>query len=931
MNWDGSASMSRFAKGSERPGTKTKLPRLTWTILLLTAFPSVALPLLQESGPPVIENVIIRADGQAGEQNLEELISIRKGEPYSLKKVDQSVKQIYQTGLFSDIRVLRSGDARVDLTFVLTHNLTTRSLSFFGRKELPQKKMREAVEVLRPGSIFSEDKIDQAVGELRELLKKEGYFEPEILAETEKDTNASVADVGFKIGSWKRFTIGKIAFSGSPIVPESELSKRLRNREGAIYVPSKFQEDLQRLKVYYNSLGYQRAALDIVREDFDEADSRVALMISVLPREKISFLIRGASVPASLLAPIWEERIFEEWGLAEGEARILTYLRKQGHVFASTRSRIERLENEIRVIYDVSPGETYRVDSVEFDGLSSFSSPRIRAEVGINEKLPFFALLNGERLFEIPREIELFYRTNGFPDCHVDINLKSRGKAATAVFFIREGPQDRITRLALEGVSVFSADAVRASMVSTEGGPFFAPDVRKDVERIEAFYLDRGVRGTKIVSEIKPISTSSLSVTISVNEGRRVRIGGIVITGNKVTRKKSILREVRLKEGDDASRELILETKRRLEGLGVFSEVKVDEVPVSEESENLVITVREGERNYASLGVGLETRNEPRSFALWENDIRLRGTAEFIRSNVFGTASQVSLVTQFSLIEKRGVISWEQPYFFGIPMQTSMNAWLEGEDRKSFGFDRRGISLNTVKPLAGGFLLLGTISLSRTKLTYLEIAESEVDRQLQPYSTTLVSGSMIWDRRDDTFNPARGFFLSFVGEWAYPAFKTESDYLKGFLKCQYYYPVLTHLNFSTTARLGLGRGRMPVPERFFAGGSNSFRGDTFDELGPKDPKTGMPTGGKAMLVVNLEMKFPLFPILRDLSGAVFYDIGQVFSKRKDFSLFNFQGALGFGLRYRTPLGPVRFDLGWNLDDPKKKGRPLLFITIGNMF
>ena len=931
MNWDGSALMSRFAKGSERPRTKGNVLRLTWTILLLAAFPAVALPLLQESGPPVIESVLIRADGQAGEQNLEELISIRKGEPYSLKKIDQSVKQIYQTGLFSDIRVLRSGDARVELTFVLTHNLTTRSLSFLGGKELPQTKMRKAVEVLRPGSFFSEDKIDLAVGELRELLKREGYFEPEIRTETMKDVNASVADVVFKIGSWKRFTIGKIAFSGSLIVPENELGNRLRDREGAIYAPSRFREDLQRLKDYYNTLGFQRAALDIVREDFDEAGGRVNLMINVLPREKIIFLIRGARVPASLLAPIWEERIFEEWGLAEGEARILEFLRKQGYVFASAKSRIERPENEIRVIYDISPGEKYRIDSVEFDGLSSFPPSRIRAEVGISEKLPFFALLKGERLFEIPREIELFYHTHGFPDCHVDLNLKSRGKAATAIFFIREGVQDRITRLAVGGVSLFSPNAVRAAMVSSEGGPFFAPNVRKDVERIEAFYLDRGVRGTKTVSEVKPISASSFSVTISVNEGRRVRIGGIVIMGNKVTRKRTILREVLLKEGDDASRELILETKRRLEGLGVFSEVRVDEVPVSEESENLVITVREGERNYASLGVGLETRNEPRSFALWENDIRLRGTAEFIRSNIFGTASQVSLVSQFSLIEKRGVISWEQPYFLGVPMQTSMNAWLEREDRKSFGFDRRGISLNTVKPLAGGLVLLGTISLSRTKLTYLEIAESEVDRQLQPYSTALVSGSVIWDRRDDAFNPARGFFLSFVGEWAYPAFKIESDYVKGFLKFQYYDPVLTHLNFSTTVRLGLGRGRMPVPERFFAGGSNSFRGETFDELGPKDPKTGMPVGGKAMFLVNLEMKFPLFPILRDLSGAVFYDIGQVFSKRKDFGLFNFRGALGCGLRYRTPLGPLRFDLGWTIDDPKKKGRPLLFITIGNMF
>ena len=128
-----------------------------------------------------------------------------------------------------------------------------------------------------------------------------------------------------------------------------------------------------------------------------------------------------------------------------------------------------------------------------------------------------------------------------------------------------------------------------------------------------------------------------------------------------------------------------------------------------------------------------------------------------------------------------------------------------------------------------------------------------------------------------------------MGEWAYPVFKAESDYLKSFLKFQHYYPILTQLSFSTTVRLGLGRGRMPVPERFFAGGSNSFRGDTFDELGPKDPKTGMPVGGKAMFLVNLEMKFPLLPNVSDLSGAVFYDIGQVFSKRRT-SAFSTSGA-----------------------------------------
>lgn len=921
--------MSRFARDSEarRAG---RFPGLVLAAAALAAR-AAAIPAPQDGGPPVVERVVVQADGRAGEQIMKELISLKEGDLYSLMAVDRSVKLIYRTGLFSDVRVIRSGEARVELTFVLTHRLTVRSVSFRGGDELPQAKMKNGVEALRPGVFFSEDKVDRAIAELRAVLAREGYFEAPLKASVERDLEASVADVVFEIGAGKGYKIAGVAFDGTVMVPEKELLGRLRDREGAAYVPSRFREDLQKLKAYYVGLGYRRAEVELVGEDFDDAGGRVNLVVSVLPGEKITFLIRGADVPASILAPVWEERIFEEWGLAEGDLRILTTLRRRGYVFASLTSRIERLENEVRVVYDVTPGDRYRVDRAEFEGLSSFSPARIRAEVGIGEKMPFFALVDGERLFEIPGEIEFFFRKNGFADCRVNLVLKSRGKAATAVFVVSEGTRRTVGRIEIAGVALFAPEAVRSEMTSVEGGGYYPPDVQKDAERIEAFYLNRGVRGTAVTSEAREVSPGSFAVRITVAEGRIVRVGEVVVTGNRVTLKKTIVRELRLRTGEAASRELVLETKRRLESLGIFSEVKVDEVAVSPDTENLVIAVREGDRNYASLGVGLETRNEPRSLAVWENNIKLRGTAEYIRTNIFGVASQVSLVSQFSLVEKRGVASLEQPYFFGVPMRTIVNAWLEGEDRTSFGFDRRGLSLNVVKPLFPGFVLLGTISWSRTKLTYLHIAESEVDRQLLPFSTMLASASFIWDRRDDSFNPSRGTFISFVGEWAYPLFKTESDYLKAFFKYQYYYPVLPRLNFSATARIGLGRGRIPVPERFFAGGSNSFRGERIDQLGPKDPVTNMPVGGKAMVLLNLEMRFPLFQSLPDLAGAVFYDIGQVFSKRSDFSPFNFQGAVGLGLRYRTPLGPFRFDLGWNVDDPKKKGRPFAFITIGNVF
>jgi outer membrane protein insertion porin family len=885
----------------------------------------------QEAAAPVVESVVIEADGQAGEQDLDGIISIRKGDPYSLNKVDRVVKQIFQTGIFSDVRVLKTGDLRVELKFLLTHKLAVRKIEFSGGKGLPEEKLRDRVDSLKPGGYFSEDALGKATDEVRAALKDEGCYDASVTATMDKDLVLSLVNVRFRIEQWTKYAVAGIVFEGTLPVPENDVRKRLKTKPGEAYAPARFREDLLRVKSFLDGLGYHRAEVVIEDEKFDLASSRVTITVGVRPMEKITLVISGAAVPLSLIKPIWEEHIFEEWGLTEGEGRILAFLRKQGYVFASLKSRIDRVENEIRVIYEVSPGEKCRVDRVEFDGVKSLDPARIRDAAGLSEKMPFFALVNGERLFEISATIEDFYRRNGFPDCHVTLNLKNRGKAATAVFYVEEGSRRVLRRISITGPGLFPVDRVRGVMQVHEGGPFFAPDVQKDLERIETFYLDQGVRGTKAVADVREETPGSFAVDVSIAEGRALRIGEIAVTGNKVTRKNAILREVLLKPGDPASRALVLESKRRIEGLGVFSEVRIDEAEVESGRENLVITVREGERNYVGAGVGLETRTEPRSVALWENDIRLRATAEFIRSNIFGTAAQLSLVGQFSLVEKRAVVAWEQPYFFGVPMRTILNAWIEGEDRTSFGFDRRGVSLNLVKPIVPGLALLGTLTWSRTKLTFLNVAENEVDRQLLPYSTTQASATLMWDRRNDTFNPTRGTFMSLVGEWAYPLFNTESDFLKAFFKFQHYYPILTRLNFCTTVRVGLGRGRIPIPERFFAGGSNSFRGERIDGLGPRDSKSGMPVGGKAMFLVNLEMNFPILQGLDNLSGAVFYDLGQVFAQRKDVSAFNLKGAVGWGLRYKTPLGPIRFDLGWNIDDPKRKGRPLAYITIGNMF
>ena len=878
---------------------------------------------------PIIREVTLEIEGQTAGEPIEELIPIKEGDPFSLPRISESIRQLYQTGLFSDIQILKQGDWNVHLNYRLVKRFFTRSLSFSGTKKVSQRKLREAILSIREDTPYSDGRLSSAVDELTAFLKKEGYFYPEIRAYATKDAQTSSVDVFFELDSLVKYRVGSINFSGKLILSEFELKKRMKTKEGDYYMPSRFEEDIGRLKEIYRERGYRRAEVEIENVDFGDQD--VFLSIEVLPGELLEIVVTGVEVPLSLLEPIWEERIFEEWGLSEGEAKIINYLRRKGFLFASITSRIQKTENKILVIYDITPGEKYKIQDIMFEGLEYFTSEELKKELGIRGKIPLLSWITGERLFALPLEIKTLYKNHGFPQTRIDLNFLTEKNQVEAVLYIEEGVQEKIGGLVFQGIQYFTVETLADQISSAPGGAFFLPTIQKDVERLENFYRDQGVRGTEINPVVEEGPDNQYSVLFDIREGERVKIENIIITGNQVTRRSTIERELRINEGDAARYGLILETKRRLERLGIFTEIKLEEIPLGPGKENLLISLREGDRNYVSLGIGLETKNEPQTFAVWDNPIRPRGTAELIRSNIFGLAAQISLVGQISIKEKRGVFSWEQPNLFGIPLQTYLNAWLEEEARKSFSFDRRGVSLTSVKDFSESKLFYSTFRYTRTTIFDLQISESEIDRQFIPYSTASVSGSFVWDRRDDPFNPVTGSFFSFVIEWAMPVFGSESDFLKNFIKYQHYFSPLPRLTFSSTFRMGLGRGLMPIPERFFAGGSNSFRGERFDELGPKDPDSENPIGGKALFLLNFELTFPFVSSIQNLQGAVFYDTGNVFARRKEFSLTSLRDAVGFGLRYRTPLGPIRLELGWNLDAPEGEKKVIAFITIGNVF
>jgi outer membrane protein assembly complex protein YaeT len=878
----------------------------------------------------VISQVTILVDGKAAEPGLRNLVNLQPGKAYSDYQVDQSLKQLMQTGFFSRAEVYFSRFPAQELTYVLTRNIVIRNIRISGGRDL-RSRISEELVFLKEGGILSENARDKAIKEIEKILTDEGLFLPQVNFEIKRIGDSNLADVTIQLPEWKRLTVRGISFKEQNIIPEDRLTRLLGLKPGDYYVPRKLANGLDRIKRAFNKQGYKWAEVKLSREEVDQQKGIVDLSLDIEPSVKITVNLVGTKISPKVVQPVWEQKVFEEWALSEGEAILLKKLRKKGYLLATVRSRINRAENELQVTYEAHQGPKLKIKPVQFRGLNAFNEKELKKVLGIGEKLPLFPYLNGQEIFELPENIRLFYEKQGFSQTRVNLNFIRQDDSATPVFFIEEGPRQTVRSLEIQGATAISLEEIVKLLDSRPGQAYYKPKLQRDLEKINLLYLNRGFRGTQIELDASPDRENNMDVIIRIAEGKRVKIDNIFITGNHLTDRDIIQREVRFKPGQWAEYDRLLETKRGLDSLGVFSEVKLEELPASDDTINLSIQVREGEQNFAGIGLGIETREEVKSMVLWQNELRPRITAEYIRYNAFGNASQLSLVGQFSLVEKRLVASWQLPYFFGLRMRTYFSGYLEKEDRTSFSYERRGLSLSTMRDLPAKFSLLLAAGALRTKLTNLAISESEVERERLPYSMAYGSTTFIHDRRDDTFNPRKGYFFSLALERAYPLLHTESNFFKLFAKFQYFYPLASGLNFHTILRYGLASGTVPIPERFFAGGSNSFRGDGFEMLGPKDPESGLPLGGKTIFLLNMEAKFRLFKKLPNLEAAVFYDVGNVFPEIKEFNFLELSQAVGAGLRFRTPLGPIRFDMGWNLNPPEKTWKPLFFLTIGNMF
>ena len=513
---------------------------------------------------------------------------------------------------------------------------------------------------------------------------------------------------------------------------------------------------------------------------------------------------------------------------------------------------------------------------------------------------------------------------------------------------------------------------------SASGRPYFEPTVVQDRDAILLEYRNRGFATATVDVSIQPSEDkSTVDLTFRIAEGPQTLVDHILIVGNVRTDPKVIQREIVLEPGRPLGLADLIETRRRIAALGLFRRVQITEIThAASTKRDVLITVEEAPSTTVGYGGGLEVserlREASETGAAEERlEFAPRGFFEIGRRNVGGRIRSVNLYTRLSLRpdaaeEYRVIGTYREPRSFGLNSEIIVTGAVEQGIRSSFSFARKGVNAEILRRLTPRVRVSGRYSFSTTKTFNLNFgAETDegqigtIDRIFPQVRLSAFSAAISRDTRDDVVDPSRGRFLSAEGSIAARNLGGQVGFIKSYVQGLSFHrlPFRRRVVFAGRIAIGTADGfprlvprtdtqgnpiagefvtieDLPASERFFAGGDSTIRGFALDSVGtPRTiTATGFPRGGNAMLLLNGELRVPVWG---DLGAAFFVDGGNVFERTTQIDLGELRGSVGFGVRYRSPIGPVRLDLGFKLDrrtvGGRLEGRRGIHLSIGQAF
>jgi outer membrane protein insertion porin family len=764
-------------------------------------------------------------------------------------------------------------------------------------------------------------------------------------------------------------TVQDVRVVGNRRVEVDAIRAAITARKGAPYDPKKVQADIRALM----KLGYFS---DVTVEREGRRDAPV-LVYRVTERPAIREW--RAEGNRELSKKDLEETVTLKPGQLVDPAAVQKDVKKiqekyveKGYYLAEVSSRLEeRPDNQVDVVFVVNEQAKVQVKEVRFIG-NAHVSPGDLAKVMQTREGGLLSFLSGagtyreEALQRDVQAIQALYLDRGYVTVKVGnpaVALSPDRRFIYVSIPIEEGEQYTIGKISFDGQLLDQEPKLRKLLKSRSGVTFSRADVAGDLFAIGDVYKDLG----HAYANVTPLTATDpekriVDITFDVQPGKVVSFERIDIVGNEKTRDKVIRRELRIYEGERFSGSGLRTSRQRVTALGFFETAEITTKPGSAD-DKIVALVEVKERPTGTFQIGA-------GFSSYENFIL---TGQISQQNFFGWGQTLSLQVQWSKIRQLYQVQFVEPYFldtrwtFAFDLYRSEGIYTTFTRKATGGSVTWGYELSGLAPWWAFAKRLEDMRIFATytneKVDVTAAQESTTAESLfRSGTTSSVRLSFQWDRRDNRLFPTSGFFLSTSAELAPPYLAPRSlfgEQVNLFTRYSFdarvYHPVWRGVVARAKLTLGLIRDwdashPLPISELFYVGGINSVRGYRYLSIAPRKfvgagktvdvPTHLLAVGGDKQAIVNLELEFPLFAEA-GIRGVVFSDMGNAFEKGQysdpavSLSLYK---SVGFGLRWFSPIGPLRFEWGFPLNRRKDQvsgayiDEPLDFqFTIGNFF
>jgi outer membrane protein assembly complex protein YaeT len=934
-------------------------------------------------GKPITSVRLVLDGRDTTEPALLQIVETRPGTPLSMIEVRESDTHLFSLGRFDDVRVDASSEgAGVALRYELSPIHVVSKIEFAGNFQAPgidTGELRRGL-VDRFGTSPPLGRVDQLSLAIATALRELGYRHPQVSPRVDVDAGSERAVLVFNIDPGPRTTLGAITIVGAPMIPQDEFLKRLGVAAGVPFEPDALNARITSYVDTRRARGYYQARVTPA-VSFTDNDRTANLTLTVAPGPHVSVVFSGDPLPGATraaLVPIEREGSADEDLLEDSSNRIEEFLRAQGYRDAMAPHTRQETGGELLIAFAVHKGSQYRVASVDISGGASLPLPDLRASLRTRVGEAY----SDAKLDADVTAIESVYRGRGFASAKVQADPRpapATGDAAqipvAVSILITEGVRTMVGTVRIEGnTSVLETD-LRQILSLQPGTPYFDAQLRRDIDAVQLHYANLGYRSATV--QAQPGFTADraqANLVFTVSEGPRIFVDHVLIAGNVRTSAQTIERELQLKPGDPLGLEAEYESQRRLAALQLFRRApQLTELRHGDETlRDLLVTVEEAAPTTLGYGGGVEGRlrvaaNE-NGIAQQKFELAPRASVALGRRNLFGKNRSVNFSASLSLhpaspdatvgygfTEYRVQGTFHEPRVLGTAIDGLLNGVIEQQIRSSFNLARRSATIQGSHRLKRNVSVSGAYQIQHTRLLDIRLSDQDqllIDRVFTQVRLSSFSVQGSYDTRNEPVDSTRGEYFSANAQLAARGIGSEVGFAKSFFSAQFFRPVpkAGGAVFAAQARLGVATGfprdvtqvnpvdqsvvvttvkDLPEPERFFAGGDTTVRGFALDTLGRPDTiKDGFPIGGNAETIFNVELRSP---VRKGVQGVGFVDTGNVFAHTADIDLLALRSAVGFGLRYKSPVGPIRFDMGFKVRPETGERRSAWFITFGQAF